>query len=186
MALYVITGVPGVGKTTVIKEVLKRNNNFKVVNFGDVLLDMAKKHGLATNLDDIRKIEHDKYVGIQKKAADEIVRIKGDILLTTHCSMKTPTGYFPGLPFDVIRILRPKAIVLIEANPKTILRQREKDIGFRERSDFGGDKEITEFQNVNRYYAAAYSTLASCNIVFVENEFGRAEKAAEKILEVLR
>jgi adenylate kinase len=54
------------------------------------------------------------------------------------------------------------------------------------RSDFGGEKEIKEYQEINRYYAVAYSAISGCHLAFVMGAYHKSEITAKKIEEVLR
>lgn len=185
MALYIVTGAHGVGKSTVIKGFLKNHPEFKSVTFGDVMFEFAKAENLVAEKDEMRNnIEPQKYKQIQKKAAEKIGAMDGNIILDTHCSIKMKRGYYPGLPEHVINVLAPKAIVLIEARPGDIKRRRETD-PTRHRSDFGEVEGTVVHQDMNRAYATAYSMLSGAFIKIIINEEGKAEEASKKLEEVL-
>jgi adenylate kinase len=185
MTVYIVTGAHGVGKSTVIKGFLKNHPEFKRVTFGDVMFEFAKAENIVDNKDDMRnKIDPQKYRQIQKKAAEKIGGMEGNIVLDTHCSIKMKRGYYPGLPKHVIKVLAPRAIVLIEARPEEIKKRRETD-PTRHRSDFGEVEGTVVHQNMNRAYAAAYSMLSGAFIKIIVNEEGNAEEASKKLEEVL-
>ena len=121
----VVTGVPGVGKTSVM-EGIAREKGIKILNFGTVMFKVAKSEGLVEDRDQIRKLPVDVQRDMQQKAAQTIFDM-GDALIDTHCTIKTPGGYYPGLPEWVLRTLKPDRIVLVEATPDEIVRRRAKD-----------------------------------------------------------
>jgi adenylate kinase len=183
MSVYIVTGTHGVGKSTVIALAVKKRP-FKVVTYGDVMFDIAKAGGLVKAKDEMRsRIGHEKYKEIQKAAARKIAAM-GDVLVDTHCSILAGNGYIPGLPEWVLAELKPTAIVIIEGDPKDVEKRRKED-KTRMRSDLGGRAEMEEHQAMNRAYAAAYSALSGARVKIIRNEQGKAEKAAERLLEVL-
>jgi adenylate kinase len=101
----------------------------------------------------------------------------------THCSIKTPTGYLPGLPAWVLTELEPSAIVLVEADPKEILRRRQGD-ATRKRDD-DSVAAIAEHQEYNRRFAAAYATLTGATVHTVLNRDGGVQDALAQMMPVL-
>ncbi|MCD6331212.1 MAG: adenylate kinase, partial [Thermoplasmata archaeon] len=142
----IIAGIPGAGKTTVLNEVIKKTG-IEVINYGDVMFGMAKKEGIKDR-DEMRKLPYEKQRELQRKAAEEIAK-KDNIIIDTHCTIKTPYGYLPGLPHDVLQILKPERIILIEADVEEILQRRKKDEEIRQR-DKESKEEMEEHQLMNR------------------------------------
>ena len=66
----VITGVPGVGKTTVIdgtKEKLKEENiDYTSINFGTCMFEVACEQGKVKNRDEMRKLDQAEQKELQK------------------------------------------------------------------------------------------------------------------------
>ena len=71
--------------------------DLKVVNFGTQMLEIAKGEGLLENRDQIRSLPPEDQARIQRGAALSIKGL-GDSIVDTHCTIKTPAGYHPGLP----------------------------------------------------------------------------------------
>jgi adenylate kinase len=185
MAVYIVTGTPGVGKTTVLNEAIK-GTGLNVVTFGDVMFEIARAERLVKDKDEMRsRIPLEKFGEIQRKAADKIAEIRGEVIVDTHASMKRPDGYYPGLPEYVLRKLKPKSIVVIEAKPSDIAKRRKKD-KTRNRKDFGGAQETLDYQNINRAFAAAYGAMANCPVKIIVNEQGKMKEAAEKLRGVFK
>ena len=62
MSIVIVTGVPGVGKSTVMSSA--KDFGYNIVNFGTTMFEEGKKEGVSSR-DDLRKLP----VDVQKKAA---------------------------------------------------------------------------------------------------------------------
>ena len=192
----IVTGVPGVGKTTVLKEfekkALEKNIRLLIVNFGDYMLKAAKNERLAENRDEIRHLPQRTQLRLQGLAAREIIKDalktlgEGDLLVVdTHSIVKTSSGYWPGLPEHVVRELNPDSIVLIEAQAEEILARQAKD-KTRYRQDVGGSTEvIKELMLMARVAAVSSATLTASSVFILENPPGSPESAAEDLLKLV-
>lgn len=191
MPLVVLVGAPGVGKSTVQNvslEQLQTVKPIKVAVFGDYMFEMARKAKLVENRDEMRsKIPRDKYRELQMKAAEQIARDAKDrsVIVNTHLSMVTSFGLIPGMPLEILKMLAPKIIVVIEADPSEIA-IRQKEDKARERSDFGDAEKLREFQNYSRSCAAAYSVIQNVPVKIIINRQGRIRDAAAELTEVLK
>lgn len=197
MVRVVVVAVPGAGKSTVLKKVVEKIPTLKVVNFGDYMFEEAKKSLGISDRDEMRKrIKPTDYKGLQEKAASEIAKLKGDLMIDTHAAIKTPFGYYPGLPSRVSEILKPDAIVVLEFRPEDILQRRMKDLKaetaqrrFREIEEA---EDIQEHQNVGREFAAAASNHVCCyflHLKYLEPQkypYQHAEEAAAAIVELIK
>jgi adenylate kinase len=184
----IITGVPGVGKTTVVTGALKVLEQegivYRTLNFGTYMFDVALKEGIVRDRDEMRKLDKEIQKRLQKLAAQAMAREEGNIIIDTHASIKTPSGYLAGLPEWVLRELMPDTIVLVETNEDQILLRRLSD-ETRSR-DLEGSYGIAEHQQFNRAIAAAYSMYAGCAVKYVTNADHLLEKAVEDLAAVLR
>ncbi|MHC1635714.1 MAG: adenylate kinase [Candidatus Methanospirareceae archaeon] len=187
MCVVIVTGIPGVGSSTVIKEAFKRkkelNDAFVYVNYGDVMFEVARSEGLVKNRDEIRKLPGEKQREIQKLACKKILELGRNVIIDTHCTVKTPLGYLPGLPEHILTELKPKELVLIEASPEEVLSRRDKD-KTRDR-DVEERKDVEEHQMMNRAMAMAYACLTGAAVKIIENHDGAVDKAAEEFINIL-
>jgi adenylate kinase len=184
----IITGVPGVGKTTVVTGALKSLENegvsYRTLNFGTFMFEVAQKEGIVGDRDEMRKLDRDIQKRLQKLAAKAMAQEEGNIIIDTHASIKTPTGYLAGLPEWVLRELMPDTVVLVETNEDQILLRRLTD-ETRSR-DLEGSYGIAEHQQFNRFIAAAYSMFTGCSIKYITNADFLLDKAVEDMAAVLR
>ena len=186
----VVTGVPGVGKTTVINGAMERlaaeGIAYEAVNFGSFMFDVARKENLAADRDEMRKLGKDVQKRLQQAAASEIAAMSADanIIVDTHSSVKTPAGFLAGLPEWVLKELMPDIVVLVETDPDQILMRRLGDAS-RTR-DMEGARAIAEHQEFNRAVSAAYAMYTGCTVKVVRNENYLLERGIDDLADVLR
>ena len=99
MGVVVVTGVPGVGKSTVMGAA--EEYGYKIVNFGTTMFEEAQKEGVSDR-DDMRKLAVEEQQRLQKQAGEKISKM-GNVVVDTHASILTPAGYMPGLPEWTVR-----------------------------------------------------------------------------------
>jgi adenylate kinase len=172
----VLLAVPGGGKTTIMNFVKQKLPDVKIINYGDVMFEIAKQRFGIQHRDEMRKkIPVDEYRKIQEEAAEYIASLSGDVIIDTHASIRIMGGYYPGLP---------------EFDPKNIIERRKKD---PERSrDVETEEEIEMHQMANRYYAfaAANAGESAVHILSFRDKpesrpFEHAEIAAEYIVNLI-
>jgi len=186
--LIVITGVPGTGKTTVCRELEKMmGKNVKIVNFGTVMVELARRMGKDLHRDDIRKHSVDFQSELQIEAAKEIAsraqKFNGTLIVDTHMVIRTQEGYWAGLPYKVLQILKPEMFILIEAKPEEILERRFRDAD--RKRDKVLKEEIIEELDFSRYFAASCASITGAPIKIVKNPHGKQIEAAKEILDIL-
>jgi len=182
MGVIVVTGIPGVGKTTVMQKAAE-GMDITFVTFGTVMIDIAKELKLVKDRDEMRKLTLDQQKQLQIKTAEKVAKMK-NVILDTHCTVKTPKGYMPGLPEWVLRKLNPTAIVIVEADPQEIYNRRAKDT--TRNRDPDSVEKIAEHQMMNRAAAMSYATLTGSTVKIVfnhDNALDAAVKEAEPVLQ---
>ena len=182
MGVIIVTGIPGVGKTTVMQKAAE-GMDIQFVTFGTVMIDIAKEFGLVKDRDEMRKLTLDQQKQLQIKTAEKIGKMK-NVIVDTHCTVKTPKGYMPGLPEWVLRKLNPTAIVIVEADPQEIFKRRAKDT--TRNRDPDSVEKIAEHQMINRAAAMAYATLTGATVKIVvnhDNALDAAVKEAEPVIQ---
>ena len=189
--IVVVSGLPGVGKTTVLDLAIKRLEeeglNIKLVNYGTIMLEEALKNNLVKHRDEIRKLKVVEQLKLQRLAAKKISELSEDVdllLLDTHLFILTPRGRWPGLSLNNLKELDVKQIIVVEADPEEIAERRMSDKS-RVR-EFEGLESIKADLSYNRYIAAALSIYTSSPSFFVSNHNNLADEAAEKIYSVLK
>lgn len=182
MGAIVVTGVPGVGKTTVMEAAAKAGDR-KVVVYGSEMFRVAEAEGVVKDRDEMRRLAPAEQKRIQVAAAAAIAA-QGDVIVDTHASIRTPQGYLPGLPAWVLETLKPDAIVLVEATPQEIAGRRSTDA--TRKRDEDSPQTIARHQELNRAFAATYATLTGAVVAIVFNHDGRVEEAVEQVLPIVQ
>jgi adenylate kinase len=188
----IVASVPGGGKSTVLKFVKKKLPKAKIVTAGDIYLEIARKKYGITDRDEMRKkltIEQQKK--IQEIVAKRISKMREKILfINTHIAIKTPYGFFPALSEKTMGIMKPDLIVLLEFNPKDILKRRLADK--KRKRDIESLEEIEQHQMINRNSAFDVASDTECpvkiiNLRFKEKKpFDQAKRGAEEIVKLVR
>jgi len=178
----IVTGVPGVGKSSVMEGVAKAQR-LPIVNYGSVMFEQAKAAGLAASRDDMRKLPADVQREVQAEAGRRIGAM-ADAIIDTHCLIKTAEGYLPGIPMGVLSLIAPQVVVLVEAPPGEIHGRRAKDAS-RSRDD-DSVASIEEHQQMNRAAAAAMGVISGATVKVVPNLDGGLEEAVRRFNEIFR
>jgi len=181
MGVVIITGVPGVGKSTVI-EAAQKAGDYEVVVYGTEMFNVAMSKGLVKHRDEMRKLDPNVQREIQEEAAQAIAA-KGDVIVDTHCTIQTPRGYLPGIPAWVAHALKPSQFVLVEATPEEIAGRRAGD-ATRVR-DADSEDAIAQHQAMNRAAAMAVATLTGATVATVINADNKVDETRDQILKIL-
>jgi len=193
--VVVVTGVPGVGKTTVIGKLGElaeaRGVKVHVVNFGSFMLDFAVKSGIVEDRDKIRTLPLRRQLDLQARAAKAIIeeakRLLGPndyLVIDTHALVRTAAGYWPGLPKHVIDELKPDMIAVVEADPEVVAARQARD-KTRYRADIGGPEGVARLMEYARAASFASAVFYASTVAIVENREGAPEEAASKLLEYM-
>lgn len=189
--VIIVTGIPGTGKTTVCKEVVKlaerRGKKVDVVNYGSVMVELSHERGRSLHRDDLRKSGLKFQHNLQAEAAKIILKkateVDGNLIVDTHMSIKTGNGYLAGLPFHVLQLLNPEMLILVEAKLHEAISRRLKDV--TRKRDKAFEEEIAEEILFSRYMAAACAVLTGASVKIVKNPAGQQVKAAGEVLKLL-
>jgi adenylate kinase len=182
MTVIVVTGIPGVGKTTVMKKAAE-GMNIEFVTFGTIMEEIAKETGLVKDRDEMRKLTLDHQKNLQIKSAEKVAKM-GNVILDTHCTIKTPKGYMPGLPEWVVKRINPTTIVVVEADPEEIYNRRVNDPSRKRDPDT--KEQIAEHQQINRAAAMAYAALTGATVKIVFNHDNKLDDAVKQASPVLK
>ena len=183
----VIVGVAGLGKSTVVNEVLSilETKDVKVDNltFGTIMFEEAQKLGISDR-DEIRTLSTDKQQELQINAAKSIANIESDIvIIDTHLFIKTTSGYMPGLPISILKSLLPTNLILVEALPQDVLDRRSND---PTRNRDATTIESIELDNqIARSMLSSAGVLSGASLLVVLNSDGKSKEAAESIVNSL-
>ena len=183
----IIVGVPGVGKSTIItnatETLLNKGTSVKTVVFGSIMFKEAKKLGI-NDRDELRKLKIDVQEKLQNRAAEHISSLKDSIVFVdTHLFIKTQSGYYPGLPMNLILKMNPQKLILITANPDEILNRRKKDT--TRTRDLISDDEINRDIQVSLSMISSLSILTGAPFEIIYNHDDMIDSATSQLVKLL-
>ncbi len=183
----IIVGVPGVGKSTIVAnatETLRsKGTSVKTVVFGSIMFEEAKKLGI-NDRDELRKLTIDIQEKLQNRAAEHISSLNDSIVFVdTHLFIKTQSGYYPGLPMNLILKMKPQKLILITANPDEILNRRKKDT--TRTRDLISDDEINRDIQVSLSMISSLSILTGAPFEIIYNHDDMIDSATSQLVELL-
>jgi len=183
----VIVGIPGVGKSTLVTKIVEilhsRQKSVSVNSFGTLMFEEAQKNGIK-NRDDLRKLSMEGQLTLQKKAAQKIAKLEDDlVIIDTHTFINTNAGYYPGLPNNVLEIIKPSNLISVYARPEEIYNRRMKDTTRQ--------RDIVSIENIKKEMAISDAMLSSCAVFSgspmkpVLNTEGKVEEAANAVISAI-
>ena len=183
----VIVGIPGVGKSTLVTKIVEilnsKQKSVSVNSFGTIMFEEAQKNGIK-NRDDLRKLSMEEQQILQKKAAEKIAKLEDDlVIIDTHTFINTNAGFYPGLPNNVLEIIKPSNFISVYARPEEIYNRRMKD-NTRQR-------DIVSIDNIKKEMAISDAMLSSCAVFSgspmkpVFNTEGKVEEAANAVISAI-
>ena len=186
----VVTGIPGVGKTTVLNELqdLAKQNRFDltVLNFGTVMNEIMRELGKDLHRDDMRKQSIETQRKAQELAASEIANrsLHGATVVDTHMFIRTGSGLWAGLPQNVLQRLGPRLFVLVEADPDQIAARRRTDADRKREQELA--EQIKFDLEWSRATAAASAVATGAPVKVIRNDAGRQKQAAMELFQTIR
>ena len=183
----IIVGVPGVGKSTIVTNATEtlqnKGTSVKTVVFGSIMFEEAKKLGI-NDRDELRKLTIDVQEKLQNRAAEHISSLNDSIVFVdTHLFIKTQSGYYPGLPMNLILKMNPQKLILITANPDEILNRRKKDT--TRTRDLISDDEINRDIQVSLSMISSLSILTGAPFEIIYNHDDMIDSATSQLVELL-
>lgn len=183
--VIIIAGVPGAGKSTVLDDVAKkRSEKFEVISFGTEMFNLCLEKKLVENRDQMRNLSHSLQHEMQIETAKNISNKNTNVLLDTHCAIKTPGGYMTGMTDEMLSILKPKAIILVDAHEVEISGRRKTDKARLTRTVEAYD-EIKLHKKMNRSFAVSFAQKSNALLKVVQNHTGEFDKCVNDIVKTL-
>ena len=181
----VIVGVPGVGKSTVVEKTREAVPGSTVQVFGTAMFEEAQRLKLVKHRDEMRKLPVEKQKKLQEAAAARDKQGEGKVVfIDTHLFIRTPEGFWPGLPLRVIQPMKPTHLLLVEASASEILARRKNDTT-RYRDEIT-EAQVSEELELARAFLTAASLVSGAPMTFINNGEGNSDKAASQIAALVR
>jgi adenylate kinase len=188
--VIIVTGIPGVGKTTVINTAVeqvkeKHDEVVLILTIGSEMFEIAEKAGHVKDRDELRKLPTYLQREIQRQAGVSIAEKakSAKTIVDTHTLIQTKNGYLIGLPEWVVSAIKPKTVVLVEADSEKIASRRTRD-ETRTR-DAQAVTDIQVHQEMCRAAAVSVGTITGATVRIIKNREGFVEEAAAELAETL-
>jgi adenylate kinase len=188
--VVIVTGIPGVGKTTVINTAVeqvkeKSGEDVLILNIGSEMFEVATNEGHVKGRDELRKLPTSIQREVQRKAGEAIAEKSkaGKTIVDTHTLIQTNNGFLIGLPEWVVTAINPKTLILVEADSENIANRRTGD-ETRTR-DAQAVKDIQIHQDMCRAAAVSVGTITGATVRIIRNREGLVEEAASELAETL-
>lgn len=206
----VVTGVKACGKTTTIQLVQKHIPDIKVFVVGDYFEKVFKqRYGDKAQREMTEEIPRKEAIENQTKVAEMIVKEAKKakhVLIDTNVLFIGKNGYYPGLPYFMLKILDPDVIAVLDVDPETILERRLRDEKIKSeviteagtvakhRVRHAGKtiEEVELEEELQKKYAVACSELIGCSVKIIDLRFKEKEKfehaknAANEIIKMIK
>lgn len=168
-----ICGSPGAGKTSMINGI-SSNPNYKIVNVGTLMTELAIKKAYVKTRDEIRFLDKARLNEMQIYVFDEISKMDGNIILDTHATVEQNGRYLPGISLEYASHLKNLvAFVYIDALTQDIAGRRKGDKTRRRENE---RVELIDVQReINLSILSACSAHFNLPLYVVFNEQGKVE-----------
>ena len=182
-----MVGIPGVGKTTLLSKMVeiikKHGKSVHVISFGTLMFEVAKKNGLKDR-DELRKLPITEQQELQRTAAEEIAaQTEQVIIIDTHAFINSSGGYYPGLPENVLKIIKPTNFVSVSAKPEEIYNRRmTDDARSRDKITVANIKKELDIQSG---MISACSVITGSPVKHILNPEGKIDETANKIINAI-
>lgn len=178
----ILAGIPGSGKSTILEKTHQLLPELKIINYGDMMLKEASLQHI--DKDTLRKLPLSLQQKIGIEAAKKMAMHMPELVcIDTHAMIKTPIGFCPGIPEEVIEILNPHAIGMIECSAAQIYERRKLD-KTRNR-DIDSIEQIEYHQQISRSFLIACTAISSALYVPISNQ-GTSAEAAKQLETLIR
>lgn len=183
----VLVGIPGVGKTSLVNVIVEKikdtGKTVLVKSFGSAMLEEAKRIGIHDR-DALRCLPTNEQEDLQRTAAERIASEECDILIIdTHAFISTNSGYYPGLPENILHIIKPTNYISVSAKPEEIYNRRMND-PTRHR-DLVTMNVIKQEMDLQAAMISACSVVSGSPVKPIMNREGRLVEVANDVIRAI-
>lgn len=178
-----VTGLSGVGKDFLIEHAIFDKNNTQIYSTNRILAELLKKNNIDAktltseeNIDDIEREANTLILDSINNAQNK------HHILNTHITHVRGDGMY--IDDKTIEFLKPRDIVLVKADPDTIIKRRQNDSS-RNRISRTVD-EIEAQQTLEESYASQISKKIGSRVVKLINEDQNTEENISELKSILR
>lgn len=183
----IIVGIPGVGKTTLVSKIVEilngKHKTASVHSFGTVMFEEAQKNGIKDR-DELRKLSMGEQQKLQSIAAQKLADLDDNVvIIDTHAFISTSSGFYPGLPEHVLKIIKPSNFISVSAKPEEIYNRRM--------SDDTRNRDKVTIASIKKELSVQDAMLSTCSVLSgsplkpILNREGKVEEAALSVIKAI-
>jgi adenylate kinase len=181
-------GLPGVGKSSVLAEAMKRaKSKIALINYGDMAVEAASEKGLAKDRDKLIDLPVKSQLELQDLVVSKLAKLgnKQNIILDTHAVVRRrPVGYIAGLHPVFLKKLKIDGFVFVDAPSEQIMGRRAAD-RTRERSALSKE-EIDEYRLLAKMLISSYAAATGAPFYYISNLDGKLKESADNLVSVIK
>jgi len=179
--MLIVMGLPGVGKSSILRGALE-GRNIKVINYGDVAIDVAKSKKLTTDRDALISLPVKEHLKLQDSVVAKLKDTPNTILDTHAVLKRRPSGYIPGLTPSLFKKITIDALVFLDAPSEEIVRRRKAD-PTRTRPAMTTE-ELDEIRRFSLSAISVYSASTGAPIYVITNREGKSAEAIKALKDI--
>ena len=174
----IVVGMRGVGKSTVLHKAVEKLDGVKIVNYGDVLLQLVVENNYAKNRDEMRMMPNPIQLKVNAETWSKLAQEEGSFMLDTHAFVEHTGRFIPGLPIEDVEKLKGLCgLFYLDADNDTIRSRAAKDhTRIREGQ---GDVEMNNYRYASISALSYLSTRLNIPLYIIQNKEGMLDQTVD-------
>jgi adenylate kinase len=165
--VFLLTGAPGVGKSTLRKNLEKTISNLKCFDYGSLLLQAKERQRKEVSYEEMRQqsshiIAHEDVFDVDRELIDSIsdARLQHHCLIDSHAVTRENYGY-RAVPFsfEQLRALRLDAVIVLHVSPELLTERVNRNPNGRQLID---PYIAAQHQSLQDAFAINYAVICHC------------------------
>jgi adenylate kinase len=173
--MILVTGIPGVGKSSLSVECANNSAHMKAFEVGQLMFELGAREGLLRSKEELGTLDIEVRRDLQNRVVRQIVDQDSQGLLVAHLVVSTPDGYVPGFPDQAMESLQIDAVAHIVASTSDIERRRPS-VSY----------SLPRYLSLAKAASERLSETKGCPLWEIENNDGLLHEAADELARLLR
>jgi adenylate kinase len=182
-ARIMVTGVPGVGKSSICRHV-SMPESIIPLEFGRLMLRLGKEKGLIQRYEELEALDLALRSELQAAVVEQVLRESsmGTVLIDGHLVVDSAEGFVPGFPADQLSRIRLDAIMILTAPANDIVKRRIRRRGGDSAEVDTRRDRITLHESLATQAALFYALQGESILDVIENAEGELDKTVDQVI----